>query len=44
MDHKYIVKLLDYDIEEKKLLITLEYAEFGDLFKFFKHLRKFNHQ
>lgn len=43
LNHKYIIKMIDYEIKASKLLILLENAEHGDMFKFFKHLRKFNY-
>lgn len=34
MDHKYIVRLMDYNIINNKIFMLIEYAELGDLFRF----------
>ena len=34
MDHKYIVRLIDYNITKDKIFMLIEYAELGDLFRF----------
>lgn len=34
--------MIAHEVRSDKLLILLENAEHGDLFKFFKHLKKFN--
>lgn len=36
--------MIDYEVRADKLLILLENAEYGDMFKFFKYLRKFNNK
>lgn len=38
--HKYIIKIIDYDIQVDRLMILLENAEKGDLFRYFKKLKK----
>lgn len=44
LNHKYVVKLLDYDIEKDKLIILIEYARYGDLFGFLKKFQKFKEE
>ena len=38
LKHKYIVELIDYEIKEDELWLIMEYANYGDLFEFFKLL------
>lgn len=38
LSHKYIIKLLDYDITETTITMLLEYAKYGDLYGYLRHL------
>ena len=44
LNHKYVVKLLDYDIEKDKIIMLIEYARYGDLFGFLKKFKNFKEQ
>ena len=36
LNHKYVVKLLKYEIQENSIVILMEFAKYGDLFCFLK--------
>lgn len=38
LKHKYIIKLLDYEIQDKHIILLIEYSPKGDLFSFINNL------
>lgn len=40
LNHKYVVKLIDYDIKENSLILLIEFAKYGDLFGFLRKIKK----
>ena len=41
LDPKFVIKLIDYEITNSYILMTIEYASFGDLFSNLKHFKTF---
>lgn len=39
LDPKFVIKLIDYEITNSYILMTIEYASFGDLFSNLKHFK-----
>lgn len=36
LNYKYVVKLLDYEVKEDRIVMLIEYAKYGDLFGFLR--------
>lgn len=44
LNHKYVVRLIDYDILEDRIVMLIEYAKYGDLFGFLRRAKNLDHR
>lgn len=42
MNHKYIVKLIDFEIRDSNVIMLIEFAKYGDLFTFTRKMKEYD--
>lgn len=44
LNHKYVVKLLKYEVQDDYIVLLVEFAKYGDLFQFIKKTGRLEHR
>lgn len=40
LDHKYVIKLIDYELRDNKILMLIEFAKYGDLYGYLPKIKE----
>lgn len=42
LNHKYVIKLIEFELKDNNLIMLIEFAKYGDLFSFLRKMPEFN--